>query len=253
MSSDSPFYLGRITRRVDLAPDLWSIRIDPGGEFQFRPGQYATLGVQSTDKRSERAYSIVSSPHENEVEFFIELVPGGELTPQLHDLQSGNEILIRKVPKGRFLLETDGSHRNHLLVSTVTGVAPYVSYIRSLMIDEQDGRFPAGHRLFLLNGASRSWEFGYHHEIADIASTAPWLTYVRTISRAWEDETWQGERGRVDDLLRKYVDEWRLTGEDTLAYLCGHPEMIAHSKSILRRKGFPKDAIREEICWVRTN
>jgi ferredoxin--NADP+ reductase len=250
MSSDHQFYRGRITRRVDFAPDLWSIRIDPGGEFKFRPGQYATLGVQSTDKRSERAYSIVSSPHENEVEFFIELVPGGELTPQLHDLQSGNEILIRRVPKGRFLLDTDGARRNHLLVSTVTGVAPYVSYIRSLMNDEQERRFPAGHRLFLLNGASHSWEFGYHQEIADIASTATWLTYVPTISRAWEDVTWDGERGRVDDLLRKYVDEWRLTGEDTLAYLCGHPEMIEHSKSILRRKGFPNEAIREEIYWI---
>jgi NAD(P)H-flavin reductase len=42
---------------------------------------------------------------------------------------------------------------------------------------------------------------------------------------------------------------WRQ--EDTLAYLCGHPEMIERSKGILRRKGFPKEAIREEIYWVR--
>ena len=82
-----------------------------------------------------------------------------------------------------------------------------------------------------------------------MASTAHWLTYVPTISRASEDVTWNGERGRVDDLLRKYVDEWGLTGEDTLTYLCGHPEMIEHSKSILRRKGFPADAIREETYW----
>jgi ferredoxin-NADP reductase len=73
------------------------------------------------------SYSIVSSPHDREVEFFIELVPGGELTPQLHELQSGNEILMRKVAKGRCLLETSEPHKNHLLVSTVTGVAPYVS------------------------------------------------------------------------------------------------------------------------------
>jgi ferredoxin/flavodoxin---NADP+ reductase len=249
MSSDHQFYRGRITRRVDFAPDLWSIRIDPGGEFKFRPGQYATLGVQSTDRRSERAYSIVSSPHENEVEFFIELVPGGELTPQLHELQSGNEILMRKVAKGRFLRETSEPQKNHLLVSTVTGVAPYVSHIRSLMNDERDGRFRSGNRLFLLNGGSRSWEFGYHEELANIAATAYWLTYVPTISRASEDVTWNGERGRVDDLLRKYVDQWGLTGEDTLTYLCGHPEMIEHSKSILRRKGFPAEAMREEIYW----
>ena len=179
MSSDNQFYHGRITRRVDFAPDLWSIRVNPGGKFKFRPGQYATLGVQSGNKRSERAYSIVSSPHENEVEFFIELVPGGELTSQLYNLRSDNEILMRKVPKGRFLLQTNEPYKNHLLVSTVTGVAPYVSYIRSLMNDDREGKFPAGNRLFLLNGASRSWEFGYHQELANIASGAKWLIYVR--------------------------------------------------------------------------
>jgi len=249
-ASDNQFYHGRITRRVDVASDLWSIRVAPGSKFNFRPGQYATLGVQSTDKRSERAYSIVSAPHENEVEFFIELVPGGELTPLLYNLQSGDEILMRKVPKGRFLLDINGSDKKHLLVSTVTGVAPFVSYIRSLMNDEREGKCPAGNRLFLLNGASRSWEFGYDQELANIASRANWLTYVPTISRAWEDKAWNGERGRVDDLLRKYIDEWRLTGEDSVAYLCGHPEMIERSKGILRRKGFPKEAIREEIYWV---
>jgi len=114
---------------------------------------------------------------------------------------------MRKVAKGRFLRETSEPQKNHLLVSTVTGVAPYVSYIRSLMNDERDGRFRSGNRLFLLNGASRSWEFGYHEELANIAATAYWLTYVPTISRASEDVTWNGERGRVDDLLRKYVDQ----------------------------------------------
>ena len=78
---------------------------------------------------------------------------------------------MRKVAKGRFLRETSEPQKNHLLVSTVTGVAPYVSYIRSLMNDERDGRFRSGNRLFLLNGASRSWEFGYHEELANIAAT----------------------------------------------------------------------------------
>jgi ferredoxin/flavodoxin---NADP+ reductase len=212
-SSDNRFFTGRITRRINFAPDLWSIRVNPGGDFRFKPGQYATLAMRDATTQRERAYSIVSAPHENEVEFFIELVAGGELTPRLYILQPGDEILMRTVPKGRFLLDTNGSRKNHLLISTVTGVAPYVSYIRSLMNDESAGRFPAGHRLFLLNGASRSWEFGYHQELANTASVAPWLTYVPTISRATEDQAWNGERGRVDDVLRKYIDEWRLTAK----------------------------------------
>src|SRR5258708_9074208 len=104
-ASDGKFYRPRITKRVDFASDLWMIRINPGGEFQFAPGQYATLGVEGSQKRSERPYSIVSSPYENEMEFFFELVPDADLTPQLYNLQRRDERLIRKVANSRFTLD----------------------------------------------------------------------------------------------------------------------------------------------------
>jgi len=124
---DEKFYRAQIAKRVDFAPDLWMFRIRSGGEFNFVPGQYATLGVESGGKRVERPYSIASAPSENEVEFFFELVPEGALTPLLHKLQPGDPLLMRKVPKGRFSLDTQNGKTNHLLISTVTGVAPFVS------------------------------------------------------------------------------------------------------------------------------
>ena len=130
---DEKHYRAKITKRVDLAPELWMIRIDPGAEFKFTPGQYATLGVHGEDKRSERPYSIVSSPYENEVEFFFELVPNGELTPKIYSLNMGDELLMRKASKGRFVLDTNSGRTHHLLVCTVTGVAPYVSFVRTLI------------------------------------------------------------------------------------------------------------------------
>ena len=72
---EDKFYRAKILTRADFAADLWMIRVDPGGPFSFKPGQYATLGVQAEEKRIERAYSIVSSPLESEIEFFFELVP----------------------------------------------------------------------------------------------------------------------------------------------------------------------------------
>ncbi len=64
----------RILERRALSEDLWVIRVDPGGTFQFKAGQYATLGVDHGDKRIEG------------LEFFIELVPQGELTAQEYHL-----------------------------------------------------------------------------------------------------------------------------------------------------------------------
>src|SRR5689334_8748152 len=117
-AADDKFYRVKITKRVDFAPDLWMIRVKCDGEFKFAPGQYATLGVEGPDKRSERPYSIASSPYEDEIEFFFELVPEGELTPQIYKLQLGDEMLMRKASKGRFTLDTKSGRTNHFLVCT---------------------------------------------------------------------------------------------------------------------------------------
>jgi len=250
-ASEDKFYHAVVTERVDLAPTLWTFRIRPKGDFTFLPGQYATLGVESPDKqRRERPYSIVSAPFESEIEFFFELVPDGDLTPLLHRLQCGDQLLMRKVAKGRFTLDVESGPTNHFLVSTVTGVAPFVSYLRTLWQRSKEGMFSGEHKLFLLNGASRSWEFGYHDELLAYAQKVSWFRYLPTISRPWEDPSWRGETGRVDDIVRKYADLWGLGSENSIAYLCGHPEMIEHCKGILKRVGFRKEFVREEFYWV---
>lgn len=250
-SMDDKHYRARITKRTDLAPDLWVIRVDPGPEFKFAPGQYATLGAEREGRRVERAYSIASSPYEPELEFFFELVPEGQLTPLLYKLQPGDDVLMRKVAKGRFTIETSRlQHTNHLLVSTVTGIAPYVSYVRTLLKDWKEGKFTGNQKLFLLNGASRPWEFGYREEMEAVAKQVPWFRCIFTASRPWEDETWKGEIGRVDELIRKYADQWGCTAENSIGYLCGHPDMIEHGKGILKRVGFKKENLKEEVYWI---
>jgi ferredoxin--NADP+ reductase len=248
---DDKHYLARITKRVDFAPDLWMIRINPGADFKFAAGQYATLGAERDGHRVERAYSIVSSPYEQELEFFFELVPEGQLTPLLYKLQTGDDVVMRKVAKGRFTIETSRiEHTHHLLVSTVTGIAPYVSYVRTLFKDWGEGKFKGDQKLFLLNGASRPWEFGYREEMEAIAKQVPWFNCIFTASRPWEDETWKGEVGRVDELIRKYADQWGCTAANSIGYLCGHPDMVEHGKGILKRVGFTKEHMKEEVYWV---
>jgi ferredoxin--NADP+ reductase len=247
---EDKFYRAKILKRWDVAPDLWMIRVDAGGAFTFKPGQYATLGVQTEVKRIERAYSIVSSPIEKELEFFFELVPQGELTPKLYKLQVGDEVLMRKSAKGLFTIDQKSGRTNHFLVCTVTGVAPFVSYVRTLYRNWKEGTFKGEHKLFLLNGASRSWELGYYEELHAFAEQVPWLKYTATISRPWDDANWKGEMGRVDDVLRKYSDLWGLDGTNSVAYLCGHPDMIENGKSMLKRIGFTKEHLKEEVYWI---
>ena len=250
-TTDEKFYRAEITKRVDVAPDLWIFRIRSNSEFNFVPGQYASLAVEVDGKRIERPYSIASAPSESEVEFFFELVPNGALTPHLHKLQVGDQLRMRKLPKGKFSLDMSNGKRNHLLISTVTGVAPFVSYIRTLSKDWKEGRFDGSHKIFLLNGASRPWEFGYRDELMQFDRELPWFKYIPTVSRPWDHMDWSGEVGRADDILRKYADQWELDSNNSVAYLCGHPEMIEHSKAILKRRGFiDKKDVKEEVYWI---
>ena len=240
----------RITWRQDFADDLWSIRVAPEQPLGFKPGQYATLGVEHGDKVIERAYSIVSSPLEPEIEFFFELVPQGELTPKLYPLGVGDTILMRKQAKGLFTLDAKTGHKKHFLVSTVTGVAPYVSMVRTLIRQEQNG---SGTDAFLvaLQAASFPREFAYREELEKAAAEHPlWLKYVPTISRPWETPEWKGETGRAEDLLRHYAHHFGLNHTDTTAYLCGHPQMIENGKGIFKRCGYTKESIKEEIYWI---
>ena len=244
-------YQARILERRDLSHDLCILRVDPGGPFEFRAGQYATLGVEHEGKRFERAYSIVSSPYEDSLEFFVELVPQGDLTPDLFKLYKGDTLLCRKIAKGRFTLDLRSGRKQHLLVSTVTGVAPFVSYVRTLYRDWKSGNspMPGDHKLYCLQGASRSWEFGYREELERYSNEVPWFKYVATVSRPWEDLDWKGESGRVDDLIRKYADQWELRAAETTGYLCGHPTMVANARGILQRAGWKKEAVFEEIYF----
>src|SRR6267143_1869878 len=228
--SPDKHYQARILERRDLSPDLWIVRIDPGGPFEFRAGQYATLGVDHDGKRIERAYSIVSSPYEESLEFFVELVPQGDLTPDLFKLKESDTLLCRKIAKGRFTLDLRSGRTHHLLVSTVTGIAPFVSYVRTLYRDWKNGpsSMPGDHKLYCLQGASRSWEFGYREELERYAREVPWFKYVATVSRPWEDLDWK---------------------EETAGYLCGHPVMVENGHGILHRAGWKKDAVFEEIYF----
>lgn len=243
------FQKAKIIFRKDHTEDLWSIRVRPEAPLPFKPGQYVTLGIEEEGRVVERAYSICSSPHEPEVEFFFELVMRGRVTPPLYHRQVGDTLLMRRSAKGTFTLDGRSNHKHHLLVCTVTGVAPYVSMARALAREARQGRHP-GSNLVVLQAASRSWEFAYRDELESLAQEFPWFRYIPVVSRPWEDLEWRGEIGRVEDVLRKYIDELKLEPPCTTVYLCGHPQMIENGKGILRRRGFARESIRGEFYWA---
>jgi ferredoxin--NADP+ reductase len=248
MMDPEKYATATVVSRRDPAPDLWIIRIHPEIELPYRPGQYVTLGLHSNGRVIERPYSICSSPLEGDIELFIERVPDGELSDPLFALGVGAELIVRKRTKGLFLRDTPLAAEPHLFVATVTGVAPFVSFLRTVVSRVRAGEWTPL-PVLLLQGAARSVELGYADELVALDHEFDWFTYVPTVSRPWEDPEWRGEWGRVEDIMRKYADAADMHPGYGGIFLCGHPGMISGARAIMRRAGFDNKVIREEQYW----
>ena len=230
----------RILSWRDISTDLWVMSIEKPNDFIFKPGQYCTIGFEGI----ERAYSIASAPHEPYLELFVELVPlpDGMLTPKLRELAPGDTVTIRPRAKGLFIFNPNLP--NQLMVSTVTGIVPYISILRDYLYDAREG-----HYFHILQGASYVEEFVYDNELARLQKGHPdLLTYLPTISRPTEERNsgWKGEVGRVNEILESYVEKHGLAPGETVIYACGHPGMIEDVKSQFIPRGF---MVEEERFW----
>ena len=235
MTSEIP--TARVLDKVMVTDELMIIKIKPDIPFGFKAGQYCTIGINGF----ERPYSIASSPHEENLELFIELVPNGKLTPHLWNLEVGDIIKIRPSAKGIFTF--DERYRNHLMVSTVTGIAPLLSMVRSYLYSGSDH-----HRFYILHGASYLKDLAYRDELENISAKYENIHYVTTVSRPHEHENkgWNGEEGRVNSLVERYIEKFSLDPSDTLVYACGHPAMVEDVKKRLSTKGY---RVKEEKYW----
>jgi len=245
-----------VTQRVEVAPGLIVLRVAPDN-WQlpaFEPGQYAVLALPGSaprcadadleespgdpNKLIKRAYSIASSSKANEyLEFYISLVRSGSLTPRLMVLKLGSRVWLGPKITGLFTLKAVPPDSNVIMIATGTGLAPYVSMMRTVLADESPRRFAVVH------GARHSWELGYEAEMIALQRLHPRFDYVPLISRPEEEHVpWHGLVGHCQDVWKRDVISqlWgvRPMPEDTHIFLCGNPAMISDMFMLLDSYGF---------------
>ena len=234
------FMWAKLTKKEQLTEDLWKMWLKPEEKFDFKPGQYCTIGSGGI----ERAYSIASSPEEDQIELFIELVPppDGNLTPLLNELNVGDTVTMRLRAKGIFVLKPE--FKNHVMVGTVTGVAPYVSMMRKHLKESES----SDKNFIILEGASYLDEFGYDEELMLLDKSNNNVTFEASVSRPDEErnDSWTGYKGRVNNILLDRLDEWGLNPSETIVYACGHPGMIEDVKEKLENTNY---TFLEERFW----
>jgi len=219
---------GQVLEIVDVGPSVRIFKVGRPPGLTFTGGQYLKAGIDSVRTAS---FSLASAPHETHLELCIELIPGGRLTPQLFALRPGGTLAIGTQVKGSFVLDPAG--RTHLMVATVTGIAPLRSMLRQALHEGTTDRF------VILHGASYADELPYLDELVALAATDPRVDYVPTISRPAEARNagWTGQTGRVDPLASNVAVT--LDRGDLRAYACGNPGMVSTVTSDLRALGIP--------------
>ncbi len=238
-----------ITQSVQVSPRMKIIKVKPEGWIfpNFEAGQFVALGLPpdakrcstatdefekpKPDKLIKRAYSIASSSTDDIIEFYITLVHSGQLTPRLFDLDIGDKVWMGPKAVGMFTLDQIDIKKNVILLATGTGVAPYMSMLRSNALSRQG-------KLIVVHGAANSWDLGYSSELKLLASMFPNFSYHPTITEPHKEPSgWNGDTRFLGDIWEAGLITELIgndpTPDNSEVFLCGNPLMVDGMKQIL--------------------
>jgi ferredoxin--NADP+ reductase len=211
---------------------------DPG--FRFKNGHFIMIGLQQETGPLMRAYSIASANYEDEMEFFSIKVADGPLTSKLQNLVVGDEILMSQKPTGTLISEDLLPGKNLYLLSTGTGLAPFMSIIKDPEVYENFDR------VILTHSVRWKSELAYQDLIENQLPNNPYfgdsvrekLLYYPTVTR----EPFRNN-GRLTELMKSgklFLDLGlpKPNIEDDRFMICGSPAMLKDLSGILKSHGF---------------
>jgi ferredoxin/flavodoxin---NADP+ reductase len=240
-----------ITWIAPLTDKLFRFRTTRPAAFRFAAGQWARLGVVKTNSENGlntpvwRAYSIASASYDEYLGFYSIVVPNGEFTSTLATLKVGDTVLLEKQAFGflttaRFQASPQGS--DLWLLSTGTGLAPFISVLQELEV------WQTYERIIVVHGVRESAELAYSEEIAALRTHEAFcefmvenpnkLIYQACVSR---EDCAGALRGRITTLIGNGALEAAvgvpLDLERSRVMICGNPEMVDETRTLLKARG----------------
>jgi ferredoxin--NADP+ reductase len=208
--------------------------------LRFSNGHFTMIGLRVNNKPLLRAYSIVSANYEDHLEFLSIKVPDGPLTSRLQNIQVGDAVIVGRKPTGTLLIDYLLPAKRLYLLSTGTGLAPFMSIIRD---PETYEKFE---QVILVHGVRTVDELAYHdmlvehlpnHEFLGELVTSK-LRYYPTVTREQYKNT-----GRITNLIEsgKLFTDLSVPDidpENDRVMICGSPAMLRDLKKMLEQRGF---------------
>lgn len=224
LAEEAPPIPGEVVAVRQIASETMLLEVSIPEGIQFEPGQYVRIHPDGMD--FHRSYSMANVPGSNHLEFFVRLVPGGAFSGWLATAKPGDKVEL-SVPHGTFFLRDED--RPRLFVAGGTGVAPFLSMLRSM--DGKSGSQPTT----LLIGARTP---GHLFALDELETLRQSLPHVQVKLAVEQDARPDCHHGYATDLI---VD----LGLDpnTRVYLCGPPPMVEAGRKAAEAAGLPRQDV----------
>ena len=231
---------GVVAQRIAWSERLISLKI--AAELpMFRAGQFTRIGLDIGGERVARPYSFVNAPHESLVEIYFTRVAEGPLSPRLAALEAGASLWLHRRASGLMTLDDIPPARDLWLLSTGTGLGPFVSILKTR---EPWQRFE---RIVLAHGVRSSQELTHRETINEVQARHPGqLVYAPYTSREVAATALHGRipDSIADGRLEAYAG-LNIAPDTSHVMLCGNAGMIADATRLLEERGLRRHRRRE--------
>lgn len=221
---------GRVVENRHWTDALFSLKVE-GAPLSFEAGQFVRIALDISAERIARPFSFVNPPSEPVHEFYGIVVPEGPLSPRLARLQAGDALYVATNPAGFLVLSEVPDARTLWLVSTGTGIAPFLSMLRT------EAPWKRFENVVLVHAVRHARELVYRELIASI----PRVKYVPFASR---EEAAGALSGRIPAAIRdgrlEAAAGQALSAEGSHVMLCGNPDMLRDATAALQERGLRK-------------
>lgn len=247
----------KIQETADTVSIQFEIPSDLKEAFSFKAGQYLTLKFDIGDNEARRAYSMSSSPLDNDITVTVKRVKGGLVSNHIHDKVNKGDHIEVMVPQGRFCPKLKEENRKtYYLFGAGSGITPLMSILKTVLEEEPQSS------VFLLYGSRSEEEIIFKSQLDSLEKKyAGQLKTTHTLSQPKKIKAsgiggmfgkkktlWLGEKGRIDRrsaaaFLEKNIPPY----PSTEFYLCGPGTMIKTVEDVLVARGVKKGQINFEM------
>jgi len=219
--------------------DLFIFRTTRPAEYRFVPGQYSRLGLPDDRGMVWRPFSVTSTPDQDYLEYYGVLVPGGLFTGMLDKLQVGAPIWLDRQIFGFMTADRFSDGEDLWLLSTGTGIGPFISMLRDPAVWRQFRHIVIAH------GVKHAADLAFQSVLREMQANPPvaggaTLHIVEALTRH-EDPAPGQLYGRLTTLLEsgllEQATDLAITAETSRFMMCGNPAMIEDMRKILHQRG----------------